>query len=259
MDINMAEIILNVKQVSKIYKDRNVLVHALDNVSLTIYKGEVLALLGINGAGKTTLSSILATLHPPTSGEILFKGISIYKNLSRYRQSLGYCPQKPNLDQYLTVQENLIFAGRYFLMDEKEIIARALELMESFELIRYANFNVNSLSGGYQQRLSIARALMHKPEIVILDEPTVGLDPGIRRQLWEIILQLKQQQITVILTTHYLDEAEALSDRACILHRGKIMLTERISELKARHKKATFEEVFLELTRTEDAGINVNE
>lgn len=238
--------ILSVQNISKVFPGP---VHALCEINLDIFPGEILSLLGVNGAGKTTLSSILATLHPATSGDVLYKGTSIYKNLTTYRQDLGYCPQHANLDTFLTVRENLLFAGRYFLMSESEIKERTDFLLEQFGLTRYANATVQSLSGGYQQRLSIARALMHQPRVVILDEPTVGLDPHIRRQLWDIIRDLKKNGITVILTTHYLDEAEALSDRACILHRGKILLTETIASLKQKHEKKHMEDIFIEITQ----------
>ena len=246
--------LLHIKNVSKVYKDVHNPVHALDDVSLIVYAGEVLSLLGVNGAGKTTLSSILATLHPVTSGDVLFKGTSIYnaEHLITYRKALGFCPQKPNLDSYLNVRDNLIFAGQYYLMPYEQIIERTTFLMEQFDLTKYASFNVNALSGGYKQRLSIARALMHHPELVILDEPTVGLDPHIRRHLWDVIKSLKQQGVTVIITTHYLDEAEQLSDRACILSKGTVMLTASITDIKERHNKGTFEETFLALIEEEE-------
>ena len=248
----MSEIILEVKNVSKHYHDNVGTVVALSNINLTIYKGEVLALLGVNGAGKTTLSSILVTLHPPTSGDVLFHHQSIYKHLVHYRHSIGFCPQAPSLDSYLTVEENLLFAGRYYLMESIALEKRVVELMETFNLIKYAHSSVASLSGGYKQRLSIARALLHNPEILIFDEPTVGLDPHIRRQLWAIIRMVKNQGITVILTTHYLDEAEELADRVCMLDKGKIILIEKVEDLKKAHGKATLEEVFLKLVDQED-------
>lgn len=249
----MKNIILEVKDITKIYQSQAGEVRALDGISFPIYAGEILSLLGVNGAGKTTLSSILATVHPPTSGDVLFQGTSIYKQLGTYRKALGYCPQRPNLDSYLTVRDNLIFAGRYFLLPAEQIEPRTDELLQKFDLQKYANFNVNNLSGGYRQRLSIARALMHNPRIVILDEPTVGLDPGIRRHLWDVIRELKHAGITVILTTHYLDEAEALSERACIMHQGKILLIDKISALMEKHEQTRFEDVFIELTRKEEA------
>lgn len=242
---------LQINDLVKVYHDKIKMVKALDRVTLTINKGEILALLGVNGAGKTTLSSILATLHPPTSGDICFKGISIYNNLSAYRSALGYCPQRPNLDHELNVEENLLFAGRYFLVPEEKLYARVVDLMQQFDLSKYAKFNVKDLSGGYKQRLLIARALVHDPEIVILDEPTVALDPSIRRNLWDKILALKSQGITVILTTHYLEEAEVLSDRVCILDAGKILLVDKSENLKQQFKMPNLEAVFLHLTEEE--------
>lgn len=243
----MSSEILHIKNLTKTYKSNNQLVHALNGVSLSIQEGEIFGLLGVNGAGKTTLSSILATVHPATSGELLFKGKSIYEDLYTYRKSLGFCPQYQNLDPFLTVEENLIFAGRYFLMPESTIKARVQELMEQLELTRYASFDVSALSGGNKQRVLIARALMNKPAIVILDEPTVGLDPDIRKKLWQQIADLKKMGITIILTTHYLDEAEVLSDRVCILHRGRVLLIESVAHLKEKHQKAKLEDVFLHL------------
>lgn len=243
----MSNSILEIKNLTKVYHSNKHEVRALDGVTLNIHSGEIFGLLGVNGAGKTTLSSILATLHPPTSGSVLFQGRSIYKELVQYRTALGFCPQQQNLDKELTVRENLIFAGRYFLMPKKKIIRRTEKLMEEFGIERYHNFGIDELSGGNKQRVLIARALMHEPEIIILDEPTVGLDPDIRRKLWDLIRSLKAMGITVILTTHYLDEAEYLSDRVCILHKGKILLLESLKKLKARYKEAKLEDIFLRL------------
>lgn len=243
----MSSVILQVSNITKIYSTKQHIVYALDNINLDIYRGEIFGLLGVNGAGKTTLSSILATLHPPTSGSVFFNGKSIYTHLMHYRKSLGFCPQQQNLDQFLTVEENLIFAGRYFLMPKQEIEKRVTYLIDRFELNRYASFRINELSGGNKQRLLIARALIHNPDIVILDEPTVGLDPDIRRKLWQYIRDLKEMGITIILTTHYLDEAEYLSDRICVLHKGKVILIESVKNLKEHREKEKLEDIFLEL------------
>ena len=245
--------LLTIKNISKVYQSAGQATVALDCVNLTINAKEVFGLLGVNGAGKTTLSSLLATLHPPTSGDILFKGNSIYKDILSFRKSLGFCPQKQNLDSFLTVKENLLFAGRYFLLPETIIQERATMLMEQLKLMRYATFAINQLSGGTKQRVLIARALMHNPEILLLDEPTVGLDPDIRRKLWDLIKDLRNKGITVILTTHYLDEAEYLSDRVCILNRGKVILIESVKSLKERHQMASLEEIFLRLTKEADS------
>lgn len=249
----MDDIILQLQSISKIYFDGQRTVQALVDVTLSIKRAEVLSLLGVNGAGKTTLSSIIATLHPASSGTILFEDSPLEECLMEYRRALGYCPQKPNLDPYLTVRDNLLFDGYYFGIAHAQAAARAQELMHRFNLERYADFPITALSGGYRQRVSIARALMHNPKIVVLDEPTVGLDPQVRRELWAVIKELRDQGITVLLTTHYLEEAEVLSDRACILHHGRIMLTESIDILKAQHNTMKFEDLFIKLT-TEEPG-----
>lgn len=240
-------VILKIQHISKIYKNEKTVVRALDDVSLDIFRGEVFGLLGVNGAGKTTLSSILATLHPPTSGDVLFNGISIYKDLYGYRNALGFCPQQQNLDPFLTVKQNLEFAGRYYVMSNEHIQSRVDQLMHQLELQRYAHFKVDQLSGGNKQRALIARALMHNPQVVILDEPTVGLDPDIRRKLWDLVLDLREKGVTVIITTHYLDEAEYLSDRVCMLHRGKIMLVESVAALREQREGKRLEDIFIEL------------
>lgn len=240
----MSKKILSIRNLSKIYSSA---IKALDNVSLDIYEHEVLALLGVNGAGKSTLSSLIATIHPPTSGDILFEEQSIYKNLAHYRSQLGFCPQKPNLDTMLTLEQNLRFAGRYYRMTEKDITKRLNELVTQFELEKYLSSKASVLSGGYRQRFMIARCLMHHPKIVLLDEPTVGLDPHIRRQMWAIIKELKNAGVTVILTTHYLDEAEQLADRVCIIDKGRIKLIDTPEKLMIDFKQKKLEDVFLAL------------
>lgn len=252
----MKPLFLEIKNVTKIYKTKHSIVTALDDVTITLHEGEIFGLLGVNGAGKTTLSSIIATLHPPTHGTIIFKGVSIYDDLLSYRRSLGFCPQTQNLDQFLTVEENLQFAGRYFLLSESVIKQRVTELLEQLQLTRYATYPISALSGGTKQRVLIARALMHKPALVLLDEPTVGLDPDIRRKLWDQIKELKKEGITVILTTHYLDEAEELSDRICILSKGKVLMIEDLKTLKERHGHARLEDIFLHLTKEQQPMVH---
>jgi ABC-2 type transport system ATP-binding protein len=239
------QFLLSIKNVIKTYVKDNKKVNALNNVSLDIHEGEIFGLLGVNGAGKTTLSSILATLHPVTSGDILFKETSIYKDVYAYRKKLGFCPQYQNLDPLLTVRQNLEFAGRYYLLSENEIQKRVDELLTIFELQRYEQFRIDALSGGNKQRVLIARAMLHKPALIILDEPTVGLDPDIRKKLWDMIKQLKKEGVTIILTTHYLDEAEYLSDRICILHRGKVVKIESVAELMRAGEGKRLEDIFI--------------
>jgi len=253
----MSSPFLVIDTVVKKYNDS----YALDGVSLTINKGEVFALLGVNGAGKTTLSSIIATQHPPTSGDVLFHGVSIYSDLRRYRMALGFCPQQANLDPYLTVKQNLIFAGRFYAMNADQTAKRVAELLELYNLERYVDHKIDELSGGTRQRVLIARALVHSPELVILDEPTVGLDPDIRRQLWDHIAALRDSGVTVILTTHYLDEAEVLADRICLLREGKVQLVCSVKELKEQHGNDSLETIFIRLSRqhTHNATLEVDE
>jgi ABC-2 type transport system ATP-binding protein len=250
----MSEILFSITDLVKEYPVAAGRKRALDGICFDIYQGEVLGLLGANGAGKTTLSSILATLHPATAGAILFDGKSIHNDVYSYRMQLGFCPQRPNLDAKLTVQENLEFAARYYLQPEREAKKRVKELMERFNLDVYAHSYVETLSGGYRQRLSIARALVHNPRVVILDEPTVALDPHVRRNIWESIKELKADGVTVILTTHYLEEAEALSDRVCILDAGKILLLDTPQNLMKAHGEKSLEDVFVRLLNEKEQG-----
>lgn len=227
-------------------------VKALNNVSLDIYEGEVLGLLGVNGAGKTTLSSILATLHPPTGGDVLLRGESIYKDINEYRKIIGFCSQKPTLIDELSVEENLFYAGKFYGLASALVKDRMQHLIEQFSLEKYLKFRPEALSGGYKQRVMIARALINNPRLLILDEPTVGLDPHIRHHLWESIRLLKERGITVILTTHYLDEAEILSDRICMLDKGEVKLIDTPENLKTTYNQSRLEDVFLELIRETD-------
>jgi ABC-2 type transport system ATP-binding protein len=243
--------LLRIKNLFKFYKTSQGTIQALKGISVDIQQGEIFGLLGVNGAGKTTLSSIIATVHPATQGEVLYNNQSIYENINGYRMNVGFCPQKPNFEGSLTVKENLLFAGRYYGLSKEQIEKNAEFFMEKFELTCYANQKVDVLSGGYKQRLLIARALMHKPTLVILDEPTVALDPHIRRQLWDLIKEIKNDGVTVILTTHYLDEAEYLADRVCILDKGRILLIDKPTNLKSSYNKTNLEEVFLELMKQE--------
>jgi len=254
----MKKKLIRIKNLRKEFRTKKETTVALKNISLDIYEGEILGLLGVNGAGKTTLSSILATLHPPTSGDLFFEDKSIYnsksdliRNINLYREQIGFCPQKPNVIEELTVRQNLVFSGRYFSMPEKEIKKRLKELVKKYELSKYLDKKPEILSGGYKQRLMIARALMHAPKIIILDEPTVGLDPHIRKYLWNNIKDLKDIGVTVILTTHYLEEAELLSDRICILHKGSIKLLDTPENIKLSYQKKRLVDVFIQLMEEE--------
>ena len=246
----MKKTLLSVQKVKKIYKRRKKpSFEALREVSFDIEEGEILGLLGVNGAGKTTLSSIVASLIPATAGDVLWKGCSIYKQLIAYRRIVGFCPQKPNLDPLLTLDQNLIFAGRFFGMKEANIHIQKDHLIEILDLEAYKEAQVSILSGGYKQRFLIARSLIHSPRLLILDEPTVGLDPHIRHELWKIIRRLQKENITVILTTHYLEEAEALADRVCMIDLGEVKTLDTPKRIKLTYNKEKLEDVLLAIRK----------
>ncbi len=248
----MSSNFLSIKHIKKVYKTgRRVSKEALRGVSFDIHEGETLGLLGVNGAGKTTLSSIIASLNPPTSGDVLWEGNSIYNNLKAYRKIVGFCPQKPNLDQLLTIDQNLLFSGRFFGMEESDILKKKDELIELLELESYRDAVASTLSGGYKQRFLIARSLIHSPKLIILDEPTVGLDPHIRHELWKIIKNLKKEGVSIILTTHYLEEAEAIVDRVCMIDHGKIKAAGTLSEVMKNYDKEKLEDVLLAIREEE--------
>ncbi len=252
----MSATLLNIRGVTKTYGSGSKAIRALKGVDLEIFKGEIFSLLGVNGAGKSTLSSIIATLHPATSGDILKNGRSIYEDVVEYRRTIGLCPQKPNIDMMLTIEQNLRFAGRFFCMTEEKIQERISYLMDRFGLKRYASMKASVLSGGYKQRFMLARTLMHEPELVILDEPTVGLDPHVRRDIWEVIKQLKSENVTVLLTTHYLDEAEKLSDRVCLLDQGIIQFIDTPQNLRSKHGGANLEDIFVKLIQESESELS---
>jgi len=245
--------LISLKNVSKRYKGASK--DAVHDVSFDINQGEIFSLLGVNGAGKSTTFSMIATQHPVTSGNILWNGVSIYDNLLEYRKVIGLCPQKANLDKNLSVANNLYFAGTFFGMPEDKIKSRMSEVEKMLGLQDYMNIRVDELSGGYVQRCSIARSLMHSPKLLLLDEPTVGLDPHIRRQLWKLMQNLKREGITIVLVTHYLDEAEYLSDRVCILDKGVIVAIDEPENLKGDFAKNNLEDVFLELMSDTCSGL----
>ncbi len=245
---SMKKKLLELKEVHKTYFAKKKPVRkAVRGISFDIYEGEVFSLLGVNGAGKTTLSGILAGLHPPTSGDILWEGRSIYKDILRYRSIVGLCPQKPNIDPELTIEETLVFASRCYGKSQKEAEKQSAHLIQLLDLGSYTQSVAKHLSGGYKQRFLIARTLAHSPKFIILDEPTVGLDTHIRKNLWKIISHLKGEGVTILLTTHYLEEAESLSDRVCFMDKGEMQVLDTPGNLNKQYKKGNLEDVFLHL------------
>jgi len=207
-------------------------IRAVDGISLEIKYGEIFALLGPNGAGKTTTISILATLLKPTEGKAKVNGYDVVSQAAKVRQSIGIVFQDPSLDDRLTARENLDIHGRLYHMKKEERKRRIKEVLEMVELLDRADSIVKTFSGGMRRRLEIARGLMHKPRILFLDEPTLGLDPQTRRHIWEYIEKLREEGVTILLTTHYMEEADYLADRVAIIDRGKIVALGSPAELK---------------------------
>ena len=206
---------------------------AVDNISLNVKKDEIFGLLGPNGAGKTTMIKMLATLLKPTSGFAEVWGYNILSNQDEVRKSIGIVFQNPSTDIELTGRENLDFHARIYNMDKNVRQERIDEVLDLVELSDKADIFVKNYSGGMQRRLEIARGLMHYPNVLFLDEPTLGLDAQTRRSVWEYIKRLnKDEKITVVLTTHYMDEADYLCDRIVIIDHGKVIAHDSPANLK---------------------------
>jgi ABC-2 type transport system ATP-binding protein len=207
-------------------------VAAVDDLNLEVHQGEIFGLLGPNGAGKTTTAGILTTRVIPTSGTAYVAGIDVRKHPALVKQVSGIVSQQNTLDRQLTVWENLYFHGRLFGMGAKESRLRADELLERFSLSRWAKASVYALSGGMAQRLMVARAIFHSPAVLFLDEPTAGLDPQSRLALWDMLQELNASGQTVVLTTHYMEEADQLCARVAIMDHGRILALDTPANLK---------------------------
>src|SRR5258706_3123649 len=196
---------------------------ALESLDLDIGAGEFFGLLGPNGAGKTTTIGILTTRVRPTSGAASVAGADVVKQRVEVKQRIGVVPQRPNPDRSLTVLENLVFHAAYFGIPRRAAFARARELLETLGLGERGGAKVDEISGGQQQRLMIARALIHEPSVLFLDEPTVGLDPQARLALWDVLRGLHAEGRTIVMTTHYMEEADRLCERVAIGDRGRLL------------------------------------
>jgi len=205
---------------------------AVDHLDLSVQSGEIFGLLGPNGAGKTTTVGMLTTRVHPTEGKALVGGVDVVAQPSLAKQAIGVVTQTNTLDRSLTVWENLYFHGRYFGMSAKESRAATEEALDRFRLADRADADTLALSGGMAQRLMVARAILHRPHILFLDEPTAGLDPQSRLALWEILGELHEMGQTILLTTHYMEEADQLCDRVAIMDHGRILALDTPAELK---------------------------
>jgi lipooligosaccharide transport system ATP-binding protein len=208
---------------------------AVDGIDLDVERGEAFGFLGPNGAGKSSTMRMIGCVSPPTAGTLRVLGRDPASEGADIRGRLGVVPQEDSLDQELTVRDNLLIYGRYFDLPRKLIRERADELLEFVQLTERAGSRVEPLSGGLKRRLTIARSLINEPELLLLDEPTTGLDPQARHALWDRLYRLKQQGVSLVLTTHYMDEAEQLCDRLVVMDGGRIVAEGSPRSLIERH------------------------
>ena len=222
--------IISTTDLVKVYPETDF--RAVDELNLTVQPGEIFGLLGPNGAGKTTTVGVLTTRVIPTSGSASVAGIDVVAHPALAKQLLGLVSQQNTLDRQLNVWENLYFHGRLFGIGAKESRLIATELLEKFQLAKWAKASVYALSGGMAQRLMVARSIFHRPAVLFLDEPTAGLDPQSRLALWDILRELNGEGQTILLTTHYMEEADQLCARVAIMDHGKVLALDTPAKLK---------------------------
>jgi ABC-2 type transport system ATP-binding protein len=238
---------LSIEGLDKVYEGD---ARALDGLSLRIPAGSFYGLLGPNGSGKTTLIGMTCGLVRAPAGRIFVFGHDAVADYQRARRLMGLAPQEIHLDRFLSARQVLSYHGRYFGMPRLEAEQRADELLEAFDLTAKAGARPNRLSGGMRRRLLIARALIHRPRLVILDEPTAGVDLELRHELWRYLGRLnREQETTVLLTTHYLEEAETLCERIALIRQGKILAEGTQEELLGRYGGEGLEEIYLRAMR----------
>lgn len=236
---------IEVKNLTKKYGDFT----AVDDISFKVEKGEVFAFLGPNGAGKTTTIKMLTTLIKPTTGEVYLGEHNVVENPTETRKSFGIVFQDPSLDNELTAYENMQFHAILYGVPKAEVEDRIEKLLRLVELENKRDLFVKNFSGGMKRRLEIARGLLHKPEVLFLDEPTLGLDPQTRKHIWNYIENLnKEEKVTVFFTTHHMEEVEKMAERVAIIDHGKIITIGTIEEIKKKTGKSDLEEAFISLT-----------
>ncbi len=224
--------IVEIADLTKVYEDKQQRVTAVDGIDLSVEQGELFGLLGPNGAGKTTTIGICTTRTLPTSGRVAIAGVDVVARPAAARQNIGVVPQYNTLDRSLTVFENLYFHCKYFGFSNSEARERADSLLKQFLIHERGDSFPPQLSGGLQQRVQIARAIAHRPAVLFLDEPSAGLDPQSRIAMWDAVRALREDGITVVLTTHYMEEADALCERVAIIDHGKLLALDAPAQLK---------------------------
>jgi ABC-2 type transport system ATP-binding protein len=241
-------------KVEKLKKTYSTGVLALDGISLEVEAGRFFGLLGPNGAGKTTLINSIVSLARPDSGSVEVYGRDAYRDFREARRMIGVSPQEINLDKFLTVEETLLFHAGYYGVPKEKAKERAGELLERFALTDKRKQRVNTLSGGMKRRVLFARALMHDPKVLFLDEPTAGVDVELRYKLWGYIRELNHGGLTILLTTHYLEEAEALCEEIALINHGRIAAQGTSEDLKEHYDAASIEEVYLKVVGRDSSG-----
>jgi ABC-2 type transport system ATP-binding protein len=235
---------LKVEKLTKTYSNGLL---ALDGISLEVQAGRFFGLLGPNGAGKTTLINSVVSLARPDSGRVEVFWWDAHREFREARRMIGVSPQEMNLDKFLTVEEVLLYHAGYYGVEKRKARERTEELLERFGLVGKRKDRVNTLSGGMKRRVMFARALMHDPELLFLDEPTAGVDIELRYSLWEYIRELNRGGLTILLTTHYLEEAEELCEEIALINDGKVAAQDTSAGLKARYEARSVEEVYLKV------------
>jgi ABC-2 type transport system ATP-binding protein len=225
-------VIVQVERLRKVYEGKQRVV-AVDGIELGVREGELYGLLGPNGAGKTTTISICTTRALPTSGTVHIAGVNVVRSPAAARRCMGIVPQYNTLDRACTIYENIHFHCLYFGFSRAEAKQRTNQLLEQFHLTERADSYPSQLSGGLAQRVQIARAIAHRPKVLFLDEPSAGLDPQSRIAMWDAVRRLREEGITVVLTTHYMEEADELCDRVAIIDHGKILVEDTPAALKS--------------------------
>ncbi|MBK5114597.1 MAG: ABC transporter ATP-binding protein [Candidatus Heimdallarchaeota archaeon] len=241
---------IEVKNLKKHFKGKRGMedVKAVDGISFHVEKGEFFGLLGTNGAGKTTTINVLTGILLPTEGTAFVDGHNVETEMKKIKEKISVCPQEPALYKFLTGLGNIKFFGNMYMLPKEQIIERAEELLNLLGLYEARNRFTRGYSGGMKRQLSLIISLINKPEILFLDEPTVGLDPRNRRKVWDFLRSQKEQKNTIILTTHYIEEAEALCDRVAIMDYGEIVAMGSPQELIKEHQVENLEKVFLKIT-----------